>query len=130
MAKHPNYLYRMTTVQAITVSLSLEFTVPFLTICMQTIVPSLDLDVINTEIVERLLELADDPIPNIKFNVAKSLEVLATNFGTTPEGKQLVLQKILPKLEAQKNDADADVRYFAARAIQNTQNALGLSSKL
>jgi serine/threonine-protein phosphatase 2A regulatory subunit A len=91
---------------------------------IQTIAPSLDLDIICNEISERLLELADDPIPNIKFNVAKSLEVLATTYGTTPEGKQLVQQKILPKLEQQKNDNDTDVRYFAVRAIQNIQNAL------
>jgi len=107
MAKHPNYLYRMTTVQAITV-----------------IAPSLDYDIIKTEILDRLLELADDPIPNIKFNVAKALEVVATTYGNTPEGKQLVQSKILPKLETQSNDADADVRYFASRAIQNTQAAL------
>lgn len=91
---------------------------------LQVIAPALDLEIINAEILDRLLELADDPIPNIKFNVAKSLEVLATTFGKTPEGKLLVEQKILPKLETQSNDADADVRYFASRAIQNTQTAL------
>lgn len=68
--------------------------------------------------------MADDPIPNIKFNVAKALEVVATTYGNTPEGKQFVQSKILPKLEAQSNDADADVRYFASRAIQNTKGAL------
>jgi len=110
MANHPNHLYRMTTVQAIT-----------------TIAPSLNFDIICSEILDRLLELADDPIPNIKFNVAKSLEVIATTYGTTLEGRQLVQQKILPKLEMQKSDSDADVRYFAAHAVQTTQNALAVS---
>lgn len=107
MAKHPNYLYRMTTVQAIT-----------------TMAPALTFEIIQQDIIDRLLELADDPIPNIKFNVAKSLEVLATTYGATTQGKQLIQTRILPKLETQKNDADADVRYFAARAIQNTQTTL------
>ncbi|KAJ3786653.1 Ser/Thr protein phosphatase 2A regulatory subunit A [Lentinula aff. detonsa] len=101
MGQHPNYLFRMTTVQAITI-----------------IMPSLNLDIVRSEIVESLLQLASDPIPNIRFNVAKSLEVLATAFGNTPEGKAFVQQRIIPVLEQQKNDQDADVRYFAARALQ------------
>ncbi|KAJ3734884.1 Ser/Thr protein phosphatase 2A regulatory subunit A [Lentinula guzmanii] len=101
MGQHPNYLFRMTTVQAITI-----------------IMPSLNLDIVRSEIVESLLQLASDPIPNIRFNVAKSLEVLATAFGNTPEGKAFVHQRIIPVLEQQKNDQDADVRYFAARALQ------------
>ena len=66
---------------------------------------------------DSLLTLAQDPIPNIRFNVAKSMEVVATAFGPTPEGKAMIQQKIIPVLEAQKNDPDADVRYFAAKAL-------------
>ncbi|KAL6304279.1 ARM repeat-containing protein [Sparassis latifolia] len=101
MGQHPNYLYRMTTVQAIS-----------------TIASSLTLDIVRGEILDTLLQLSADPIPNIRFNVAKALEVLATTFGDTPEGRQLVLQKIVPVLEQQKNDQDADVRFFAVRALQ------------
>ena len=86
--------------------------------------PALTFEIIQQDILDRLLDLADDPIPNIKFNVAKSLEALATAYGGTPQGRQLIQTRILPKLETQKNDADADVRYFATRAIQNTQNTL------
>ncbi|KAJ3894953.1 Ser/Thr protein phosphatase 2A regulatory subunit A [Lentinula edodes] len=101
MGQHPNYLFRMTTVQAITI-----------------IMPSLNLDIVRSEIIESLLQLASDPIPNIRFNVAKSLEVLLSAYGNTPEGEAFVHQRILPVLEQQKNDQDADVRYFAARALQ------------
>jgi len=101
MGQHPNYLFRMTTVQAITI-----------------IMPSLNLEIVRSEIVESLLQLASDPIPNIRFNVSKSLEVLATTYGNTPEGKSFVQQRIIPVLEQQKGDQDADVRYFAARALQ------------
>ncbi|KAF9241372.1 armadillo-type protein [Melanogaster broomeanus] len=94
MGQHPNYLYRMTTVQAIT-----------------TISPSLTLPIVQAEIIAPLLQLAVDPIPNIRFNVGKALEVLATTFGNTP-------RRIVPALEQQKNDNDADVRYFSMRALQ------------
>ncbi|KAK1233574.1 protein phosphatase 2A structural subunit [Marasmius sp. AFHP31] len=101
MGQHPNYLFRMTTVQAITI-----------------IAPSLSQEIVQSDIIEPLLQLASDPIPNIRFNVAKALETLATVFGATPQGHEFVQQKVMPALEQQKNDPDADVRYFAARALQ------------
>jgi serine/threonine-protein phosphatase 2A regulatory subunit A len=64
------------------------------------------------------LELAKDPIPNIRFNVAKALEVMATSFIDVADGHVFIRDCILPTLERQKNDTDADVRYFAARALQ------------
>ncbi|KAI9444893.1 ARM repeat-containing protein [Lactarius indigo] len=103
MGSHPNYLYRMTTVQAI-----------------GTIAPSLNIEIVSDEIIDALLHLATDPIPNIRFNVAKSLEVVATTYGKTPEGKELAQQKVVPVLEELKTDQDADVRYFAALASQRT----------
>lgn len=72
-----------------------------------------------------MLQLAQDPIPNIRFNVAKSLEVLASTFGDGQEGKQLIRQRIAPVLENQKNDPDADVRYFASKALQKAQAVIG-----
>ncbi|KAG6857573.1 hypothetical protein H0H87_000172 [Tephrocybe sp. NHM501043] len=104
MGQHPNYLFRMTTVQAIT-----------------TISPSLDLDIVRADIIGPLLLLANDPIPNIRFNVAKSLEVLAITFNTTKEGHDFIEQQVIPALDQQKNDQDADVRYFATRALQKAQ---------
>ncbi|KAG7099227.1 hypothetical protein E1B28_001093 [Marasmius oreades] len=105
MGQHPNYLFRMTTVQAITI-----------------IAPSLNLDIVQSDIIEPLLQLASDPIPNIRFNVATALETLAITFGTTSQGPDFVRQKVVPALEQQKNDQDADVRYYAARALQKALN--------
>jgi serine/threonine-protein phosphatase 2A regulatory subunit A len=64
------------------------------------------------------LELAKDPIPNIRFNVSKALEVMATSFADVADGRVFIRDWILPTLERQKNDPDADVRYFASRALQ------------
>lgn len=106
MGQHPNYMYRMTTVQAI-----------------MTIAPSLNLEIVRAEIINPLLLLASDPIPNIRFNVAKSLEVLAATFNnTSPEGHEFVQQQIVPVLDQQKNDQDADVRFFATRALQKAHS--------
>ncbi|KAG6884786.1 hypothetical protein C0992_005768 [Termitomyces sp. T32_za158] len=104
MGQHPNYLFRMTTVQAIT-----------------TITPSLDLGIVRADIIGPLLVLANDPIPNIRFNVAKSLEVLAMTYKSSKEGRDLIQQQVIPALEQQRNDQDADVRYFAARALHKAQ---------
>lgn len=100
MGQYPNYLYRMTTVQAITI-----------------ISPSLNLEIVRGDIIGPLLLLAQDPIPNIRFNVAKSFEILATTFNRTDEGRDFIQQQIIPALQQQKNDADADVRFFATQAL-------------
>jgi serine/threonine-protein phosphatase 2A regulatory subunit A len=121
MGQHSSYLYRMTTVQAITVRHGFDNVSPPLT-SYQTIVPSLSLEIVRAEIIGPLLLLANDPIPNIRFNVAKSLEVLAATFNISPEGYEFVQQQIVPVLDQQTNDQDADVRYFATRALQKAQS--------
>jgi serine/threonine-protein phosphatase 2A regulatory subunit A len=84
------------------------------------------LEIIRNDILEPLLALAKDAIPNIRFNVAKSLEVLASTFSEAPDGLDLVQNKIVPVLEGMKNDSDADVRYFASRALQKGVGASGM----
>lgn len=105
MGNHPNYLYRMTTVFTIT-----------------TIAPTLTPDILQGAVLQTILSLVDDPIPNIRFNVAKSLEVLAKTLiakGGAP-GEEVTNRSIVPAVETLKQDADADVRFFADRALQNT----------
>lgn len=64
-----------------------------------------------------------DPIPNIRFNVAKSLEVIAQTLGNLPQGPDVSQKQIMPAIESLKNDSDADVRYFANRASQQAMRA-------
>lgn len=85
------------------------------------LVPSLSPEIVLTEIIEPLIHLAADPIPNIRFNVAKSFEVIGTAFGSSsPEAKTLI-QGIVPVLEKLRNDTDADVRYFASHALEKVE---------
>lgn len=64
------------------------------------------------------MHLASDPIPNIRFNVAKALEVLTTVLAQQEGGIELVKENIIPSLEKLKDDGDADVRYFAGKALE------------
>jgi len=79
--------------------------------------------------------LVSDPIPNIRFNVAKSYAVLIDTLGRLPadgtiqqleesgsnappssKGQDLITTQILPNLEKLQQDEDVDVRYFATVA--------------
>ena len=79
--------------------------------------------------------LVADPIPNIRFNVAKSYAVVIDTLKKLPEkgtlaeaetastkpspsakGQELITSTILPNLEKLQNDSDVDVRYFATVA--------------
>ncbi|TXT08705.1 hypothetical protein VHUM_02833 [Vanrija humicola] len=103
MGEHPNYLYRMTTIFAIT-----------------TMAPSLNTAIIRDTVLDAALGLASDPIPNIRFNVAKCLETLASVLATDPEGQDVIQRRILPALRKLQEDPDADVRYFATQAYERT----------
>lgn len=80
--------------------------------------PSLNTEAICDSVLETVLPMVNDPIPNIRFNVAKSFEVLAMVLNETPEGKKVIKNDILPGLEKLKEDQDADVRFFAQKASE------------
>ncbi|RSH80586.1 uncharacterized protein EHS24_009168 [Apiotrichum porosum] len=103
MGEHPNYLYRMTTIFAIT-----------------TMAPALNTAIIRDTVLDAALQLVNDPIPNIRFNVAKCLETLAAVLATDPEGQELIQRRIEPTLRKLQEDSDADVRYFATKAYDHT----------
>jgi len=60
--------------------------------------------------------LASDPIPNIRFNVAKCYETMAP-FLTTPELVALKESVLKPTLKILNEDPDNDVRYYASKAL-------------
>ncbi len=55
---------------------------------------------------------ARDPVPNIRFNVAKALQRLAKRVEPAA-----VAGSLKPTLAALTADPDADVRYFAGKAL-------------
>jgi serine/threonine-protein phosphatase 2A regulatory subunit A len=101
------------------------------------------MEVISTSILPQLLDkLAEDDIPNIRFNVAKtygvlidvlrrlpekgtiySLEKEGVTLEASPRGMELIQTRILPKLEKLQKDDDVDVRYFATTAANSVTGA-------
>lgn len=96
MAENPNYLYRITTL--------LSFNV---------LIPILQPEIVASDaILKVILHLADDPVPNIRFNVAKTLEILIKFVNP-----KLVATVIKDKLTKMQQDQDTDVRAFAIQAL-------------
>ncbi|RKP14170.1 phospho protein phosphatase A [Piptocephalis cylindrospora] len=94
------YLRRMTTVLA-----------------LATLVPVLSPQTIESHVLPAVHGLVNDPIPNIRFNVAKCLEALVP----VVKGDQVlqgpVADKLRPMLGQLEQDSDADVRFYATRAL-------------
>ena len=137
MGQHPNYLYRMTTCFAISVSLLIYVASVILTL-MKTLAPAIDLAVIEKSILPMMDRLVSDDIPNIRFNVAKSYAVLIdilkrlpaegtildlekadSPSGASPRGDELIHGQILPNLEKLQQDGDVDVRYYSSKAAES-----------
>ena len=77
-------------------------------------------DVVGAQtIIEKILpvtlSLLNDPIPNIRFNVAKALERMIPSLKVA--NRQTIEAHIKPALEKLATDMDQDVRYFAQRAL-------------
>ena len=68
-------------------------------------------DVLNKSFVDVLLTLAEDPVPNIRFNVSKTIEILYPQM--TP-GSKIKCESALKNLV---NDQDFDSSYFAKKAM-------------
>ncbi|RIB23797.1 armadillo-type protein [Gigaspora rosea] len=100
MGTNQNYLYRMTTIFAIT-----------------TMAPAVTPEVIRDHILPTVNSLVSDPIPNIRFNVAKSYEVLIPVLRQCSETAVLLETQVKPALDKLRDDPDTDVKYFAEKAL-------------
>lgn len=68
-------------------------------------------DVLNKNFAEVLLTLAEDPVPNIRFNVSKTIDEVYTRL--TP-GNKIKCQGALEKM---CKDRDFDVQFYANIAM-------------
>jgi len=92
-------------------NLKLNFLLPLQTLAQVATPP-----VLANVIIPTVLQLSNDPIPNIRFNVAKSIEILSPAL-KNPDLVSLVNDQIKPTLTRLHDDSDVDVKYFSARAI-------------
>jgi serine/threonine-protein phosphatase 2A regulatory subunit A len=73
-------------------------------------------DTVKELIVPAVLQLTKDPIPNIRFNAAKCLEVIIPILKKSAN-HPTVTEVIKPALSKMTEDNDQDVRYFGQRAL-------------
>lgn len=78
---------------------------------------SLSQDVIKDTVLPTVLSLKDDTIPNVRFNVAKSLEVLVPILKADTSCGNMISSQITPALQKLSTDNDQDVKWFANRAL-------------
>ena len=73
-------------------------------------------EAVQENIIPPVVQLCKDPIPNIRFNAAKTCEVIVKYL---KEQKMIApVEKLKPVLtEMSQNDTDVDVRYFAGHAL-------------
>ena len=96
---HYSYLRRLTAVQA----------------CSK-MAAEMDPDVVTVEILPILLEMAADPVPNIRFNVARELVDI-----TPICGKTVYETQVSPMLSMMMEDQDRDVRFYAEKTMRSLE---------
>jgi serine/threonine-protein phosphatase 2A regulatory subunit A len=69
--------------------------------------------VLTARVLPTLMSFARDPVPNVRFNVAKALTNLATRGKIEPAAAASLVRPALASLAA---DADDDVRFYACEA--------------
>jgi len=96
MQSSQNYLYRLTTLA-----------------CIGLLAEILDPKLLSSELLQTLLALAEDPVPNVRFNAANALSQVCKHIdGPT------IQSKVKPLLTNMCDDQDPDVQYFSYRALQ------------
>jgi len=101
MAKDQNYLHRMTCL-----------------FCINLLAEACGPEVTMTHMLPPVLALATDPVANVRFNVAKTLQKLGPLFdGST------IQTKIKPTLDQLRKDEDGDVQYYSLEALEGLKLA-------
>lgn len=80
--------------------------------CVNSLADIIDAEIINNEFFPTVASLTSDSVPNVKFNVAKTLEILA------PYLSEKNKEEAKSKLNILKGDQDFDVRHFATAAYK------------
>ncbi|ODV94657.1 hypothetical protein PACTADRAFT_43876 [Pachysolen tannophilus NRRL Y-2460] len=105
-----NFIVRITSVFALT-----------------NLVPVVDENLVINDILPFILNLSEDKVPNIRFNVAKSLQEIVKalaknqNSANKDEHLDIIKSKIIPTLEIFSKDEDVDVRFYAEKSIESVK---------
>ena len=69
-------------------------------------------DVIHSSMLPLVIRMAEDPVPNIRFNVAKTMGILIKNLDANS-----IQTKVKPALTKLYEDPDRDVKFYASQAL-------------
>ncbi|XP_049533428.1 serine/threonine-protein phosphatase PP2A 65 kDa regulatory subunit isoform X2 [Anopheles darlingi] len=95
MYKNSNYLHRMTCL-----------------FCINALADVCDADIIERLFLPTIKVLSTDPVANVRFNVAKTLQKLSPFLD-----QAAIDEHVKPILEKLNTDTDVDVKYFASEAM-------------
>ncbi|AMD18843.1 HBL059Cp [Eremothecium sinecaudum] len=101
-----NFVYRITLLSALT-----------------ELVPVVSPQVITDKILPFINHLANDNVPNIRFNAAKSYAVIAE--ALDEKYASLIKDTVIVALEKLCQDNDVDVRYFASQSLEKCKSIPG-----
>ena len=79
---------------------------------VHSLVPIVGPEVLNNSFLPLLIKMAADPVPNIRFNVAQTLQLVSTHVDADS-----VNNNIKPILTTLLEDNDTDVKYYAFMAL-------------
>lgn len=78
----------------------------------KALAPVIDKDSVSKLVAPLLVKLCKDEVPNVRFNVAQTLQELAPKMDKTVGSKE-----VKPQLETMVDDADSDVQYYSQLAL-------------
>lgn len=83
--------------------------------------PELEPSVITKKILPFIHLLIADPVPNLRFNVAKSYLVAAEALAKSDyaEKNKVIETEIVPNVNVLVNDSDVDVRYYGQKSLDS-----------
>jgi len=70
-------------------------------------------DIITNTMLPLVIRMAQDPVPNIRFNVSKTLHGLIPLLDAN-----VVQTRVKPTLSKLFDDSDRDVKFYASQALQ------------
>lgn len=95
MARNKNYLHRMTCL-----------------FCINVLAEACGNDISTRVLLPTVIDLAQDTVANVRFNVAKTLQRITPYIETSA-----IESQVKPALDTLNADSDVDVKYFASEAI-------------
>ena len=125
-AKHTNYLYRMTVLYSIVAmapvvrdraATTAEACKRLLCSCthrpFSPLLSQVGPELLTGTLLPMVIQMSADPVPNVRFNAAKTLRQLAPMLDAAT-----VVERVRPCLTTLVDDQDHDVSYFATQGLQ------------